>query len=136
MSFFKCLLCLSSPSLMHLNSNVIVSCERKERVMKRHQSKCLNWHTKLFRMSIFLVFWVQSFHQKHMFACLVKFYNLINSFNFSQMLGLDKKESQCSELSKKTMDILDNDVLVNLFVSTQQNNLDLCIEKSIRLVIY
>jgi len=71
-----------------------------------------------------------------MFACLVKYCNLINSFNFSQMLGLDKKESQCSELSEKTMDILDNDVLVNLFVSTQKNNLDLCIEKSIRLVIY
>jgi len=52
------------------------------------------------------------------------------------MLGMDKEENQCSELSKKTMDILDNDVLVNLFVSTQQNNLDLCIEKSIRLVIY
>ena len=51
------------------------------------------------------------------------------------MLGLDKEENQCSELSEKTMDILDNDVLVNLFVSTQQNNLDLCIESGIRLVI-
>jgi hypothetical protein len=51
------------------------------------------------------------------------------------MLGLDKEENQCSELSKKTMDILDNDILVNLFVSTQKNNLDLCIKKGIRLVI-
>jgi hypothetical protein len=51
------------------------------------------------------------------------------------MLGLDKEENQCSELSEKTMDILDNDVLVNLFVSTQKNNLNLCIEKGIRLVI-
>jgi len=51
------------------------------------------------------------------------------------MLGLDKEENECSELSDKTMDILDNDVLVNLFVSTQKNNLDLCIENSIRLVI-
>jgi len=135
MSFSKCLLCLSSPSLMHLNSSVIVSCERKERVMKRHQSNCLSWHTKLLRMSIFLVFWVQIFHQKHMFACLVKYYILLDFLNFWQVLGLDKKENQCSELSEKTMDILDNDVLVNLFVSTQKNNLDLCIEKSIRLVI-
>ena len=47
------------------------------------------------------------------------------------MLGLDQEENQCSELSQKTMDILDNDVLVNLFVSTQKNNLDLCIKKSI-----
>ena len=52
------------------------------------------------------------------------------------MLGLDKEENQCSELSEKTMDILDNDVLVNLFVSAQNNNLDLCIAKSIRLVIF
>jgi hypothetical protein len=33
------------------------------------------------------------------------------------------------------MDILDNDILVNLFVSTQKNNLDLCIEKGIKLVL-
>jgi hypothetical protein len=52
------------------------------------------------------------------------------------VLGLDKEENQCSELSKKTMDILDNDILVNLFVSTQKNNLNLCIEKGIRLVIF
>ena len=52
------------------------------------------------------------------------------------MLGLDQEENQCSELSQKTMDILDNDVLVNLFVSTQKNNLDLCIKKSIMLVIF
>ena len=45
---------------------------------------------------------------------------------------MNKKENQCSELSEKTMDILDNDVLVDLFVSTQQNNLDLCIEMSIK----
>jgi hypothetical protein len=44
---------------------------------------------------------------------------------------MDKEDNQCSELSEKTMDILDNDVLVNLFVSTQQNNLDLCIKKGI-----
>jgi len=34
------------------------------------------------------------------------------------------------------MNILDNDVLVNLFVSTQKNNLDLCIEQAIKLVIF
>jgi hypothetical protein len=33
------------------------------------------------------------------------------------------------------MDILDNNVLVNLFVSTQKNNLDLCIEKGVKLVL-
>jgi hypothetical protein len=52
--------------------------------------------------------------------------------NFSQILEMDKEENQCSELSEKTMDILDNAVLVNLFVSTQKNNLDLCIKKGIK----
>jgi len=49
---------------------------------------------------------------------------------------MDKKEKQCSELSEKTMNILDNDVLAKLFVSTQKNNLDLCIKKSIEWVLY
>ena len=52
-------------------------------------------------------------------------------FKFLQILEMDKEETQCSELSAKTTDILDNDVLVNLFVSTQKNNLDLCIKKGI-----
>jgi len=70
------------------------------------------------------------------YVCLSgKTFIVIDSFNFSQMLGLDKEENQCSELSEKTMDILDNDVLVNLFVSTQKNNLDLCIKEGIGLVI-
>jgi len=55
---------------------------------------------------------------------------------FSQKLGLDKEENLCSELSEKTTDILDNDVLVNLFVSTQKNNLDLCTKKSIEWVFH
>ena len=50
------------------------------------------------------------------------------------VLGMDKEKNQCSELSEKTMHILDNDILVNLFVSTQKNNLDLCIEQGIKLV--
>ena len=44
---------------------------------------------------------------------------------------MEKEENQCPELSEKTMDILDNDILVKLFVSTQKNNLDLCIKKGI-----
>jgi len=55
---------------------------------------------------------------------------------FSQTLGLDKEENQCFELSEKTMNTLNNDVLVNLFVSTQKNNLNLCIEQAIKLVTF
>jgi len=49
---------------------------------------------------------------------------------------MDKEEIQCFELSEKTADVLDNNVLVNLFVSTQQNNLDLCIKRGIELVFH
>jgi hypothetical protein len=52
-------------------------------------------------------------------------------FKFLHILEMNKEENQCSELSEITRDILDNDVLVGLFVSTQKNNLDLCIKKSI-----
>ena len=57
-------------------------------------------------------------------------------FKFSQILGLDEERNQCPELSKKTMEILDNDALVNLFISTQKNNLDICIQEGIKLVIF
>ena len=49
---------------------------------------------------------------------------------------MDKQENQCYELSEETMNILDNNVLVNLFVSTQMNNLDLSIKGGIQLVFY
>jgi hypothetical protein len=44
---------------------------------------------------------------------------------------MDKEKNQCPELSEKTTDVLDNDILENLFVSTQMNNLDLSIKKGI-----
>jgi len=69
-----------------------------------------------------------------MFAWKVIYYMLHSSFKFSQILEMDKQENQCSGLSEKTMNILDNNVLVNLFVSTQMNNLDLCIKRGIQLV--
>jgi len=47
---------------------------------------------------------------------------------------MNKQENHCSELSEETMNILDNNVLINLFVSTQMNNLDLCIKGGIQLV--
>ena len=61
--------------------------------------------------------------------------NILFSYRFStflQISEMNKEENQCAELSEKTMDILDNDILVNLFVSTQKNNLNLCIRKSIK----
>ena len=42
------------------------------------------------------------------------------------VLGMDKEENKCPELSEITAGALDNTELQNLFVSTQMNNLDLC----------
>jgi hypothetical protein len=65
--------------------------------------------------------------------CLAGTILLLYRFSkFSQISEMNKEENQCFELSEKTMDILDNDILVNLFVSTQKNNLDLCIRKGIK----
>ena len=49
---------------------------------------------------------------------------------------MHKQENQCPELSEETLNILNNNVLVNLFVSTQMNNLDLSIKIGIQLVFY
>jgi hypothetical protein len=38
----------------------------------------------------------------------------------------------CNELMKKTVDALSSEELQQLFVSTQQNNLDLCVEYGIK----
>ena len=45
---------------------------------------------------------------------------------------MHEKEKQCSELTKKTAEALDNEVLKGLFITTQRNNLDLCIEYALR----
>ena len=48
------------------------------------------------------------------------------------VLGMDKEENKCPELSVITASALDNTVLQNLFVSTQMNNLDLCTKYAIK----
>lgn len=39
-----------------------------------------------------------------------------------------KEDSNCSELIEKTANVLDDDRLKLLFVSVQQNNIDICIQ--------
>ena len=50
------------------------------------------------------------------------------------MLDMHHKEVQCSELTTKTAEALDNKTLQQLFISTQKNNLNLCIEYDIQYV--
>jgi len=46
-----------------------------------------------------------------------------------------KHQDQVKELIRKTADSLDNLALKMLFVSVQQNNLDLCIKSAIKLQV-
>ena len=82
---FKCLWCLSSPSLMHWWISVIISCELKERITKRLKLQCMNLQKKSFRMNIFHVCWQQTFHQKYMFVWQVIYYLFTDSLT-SQVL--------------------------------------------------
>ncbi len=41
---------------------------------------------------------------------------------------MDMPENECPELTKKTADAIDDASLQELFVSTQRNNLDLCVQ--------
>jgi len=43
-----------------------------------------------------------------------------------------KDESNCGELIEKTANVLDDDRLKLLFVSVQQNNIDICIHYALR----
>jgi hypothetical protein len=43
-----------------------------------------------------------------------------------------KADANCNELTEQTADVIDNDTLKLLFVSTQQNNLGLCIRYAIQ----
>ena len=43
-----------------------------------------------------------------------------------------KEDSNCSELIEKTANVLDDDRLKLLFVSVQQNNIDICIQCALR----
>jgi hypothetical protein len=43
-----------------------------------------------------------------------------------------KEDSNCIELIEKTANVLDDDTLKLLFVSVQQNNIDICIQHALQ----
>ncbi len=45
---------------------------------------------------------------------------------------MDIPESNCPELTEKTADVIDDTNLYQLFVSTQMNNLDLCVKAALK----
>ena len=48
-----------------------------------------------------------------------------------QVADMDKPETDCRELTQTVAAVLGDDNLKWLFVSTQQNNLELCIELAV-----
>jgi hypothetical protein len=44
------------------------------------------------------------------------------------LLDMDKDDADCGSLIERTAGTLDNEVLQQLFVSTQQTNLELCMK--------
>ncbi|KAF8345415.1 hypothetical protein F5887DRAFT_1282650 [Amanita rubescens] len=49
-----------------------------------------------------------------------------------RLQDMDIPENNCPELTEKTADAIDDDILHDLFVSTQMNNLDLCIKSALQ----
>ena len=45
---------------------------------------------------------------------------------------MDLPEKDCAELTQQTADAMDDDSIHWLFVSTQMNNLDLCVKSALQ----
>lgn len=48
------------------------------------------------------------------------------------LIDMDMPESDCPELTEKTADIIDDATLKELFVTTQMNNLSLCVKYGLK----
>ena len=59
---------------------------------------------------------------------MVNFYLLLKKLHLINNKDMHEIEKQCPELTEKTAEALDNEVLKGLFITTQRNNLDLCIK--------
>jgi hypothetical protein len=45
---------------------------------------------------------------------------------------MDLQEKNCAELTQKTADAIDDSSMHQLFVSTQRNDLDLCVKSALQ----
>ncbi|KAF8343337.1 hypothetical protein F5887DRAFT_1062250 [Amanita rubescens] len=51
---------------------------------------------------------------------------------YVRLEDMDVAENNCPELTKRTADAIDDTTLYQLFISTQRNNLDLCVKASLQ----
>jgi len=54
---------------------------------------------------------------------------------YVQLEDMDLPEKNCAELTQQTADAIDDDGINQLFVSTQMNNLDLCVKSALQHVL-
>ncbi|KAF8701722.1 hypothetical protein AX14_000322, partial [Amanita brunnescens Koide BX004] len=54
---------------------------------------------------------------------------------YVQLEDMDLPENNCAELTQKTANAIDDDSIQQLFVSTQMNNLDLCVKSALQHVL-
>ena len=48
------------------------------------------------------------------------------------LIDMDLPENDCPELTEKTADAIDDASLRELFITTQQNNLDICVKAGLK----
>ncbi|KAF8346431.1 hypothetical protein F5887DRAFT_1271767 [Amanita rubescens] len=51
---------------------------------------------------------------------------------YVRLEDMDLLDNNCAELTQKTADVIDDDSIHQLFVSTQMNNLDLCVKSALQ----
>jgi len=88
----------------------------------------------LFRKLIFLKSWILNIHQKPMWDWKVRMKPFPALTEYQILLDMDIPENDCPELSEKTANAIDDSSLQELFVSTQMNNLDLCVRSGLKWV--
>ena len=70
--------------------------------------------------------------QEHMYDWKVGWHNLLLSTWNDILIDMDMPEKNCPELTEKTADSIDDSCLQELFVSTQINNLGLCVKAGLQ----
>ena len=103
---------------------------QKMKISGREPGKLLR---SLFRKIIFLKFWMPNILPRHMCDWKVRMMR-VSSWKWEQccFIDMDLPEKNCAELTQQTADAIDDDSLHQLFVSTQMNNLDLCVKSALQ----
>ena len=86
-----------------------------------------------FRQFISLKSWVPNILQRDMCDWKVTIVNIHTlQMEIMLLIDMDLEENNCPELTLQTADAIDDVAIHRLFVSTQMNNLDLCVKSALQ----